>query len=187
MAILIVNVDKLNWEQDSVGDCLLGGKYFSGIAFEAHSGTGTIVAVTGYRFGKLHGAARERDPSGLLREEEYNDQGGNHGPIRKWHRNGQLAESAHSEHSINLRSKRWDESGKLIEEKYLLETDARWRRLQEERKRGACPIIDIDLKTLTFFERPEGWGRNEADLTPPQPPPSLELCRALEAQTLASR
>jgi hypothetical protein len=185
MRTLIVNVDRLTWEQDSVGDALWEGKYFSGIAFEEHLPTGTVLAVIGYRFGKLHGAAREWDATGRLLEEEYYDQGGNHGPIRKWYRSGQLAESAHSEHSIDMRSKRWDDNGKLVEETYLLESDARWAKLQEERKRDSSPTVDIDLSTLTFFERPEGWGRNESDLPPPQPPPSVELCRALETHSLA--
>jgi antitoxin component YwqK of YwqJK toxin-antitoxin module len=104
MKTLILNVERLTREQDSVGDALWEGSYFSGIAFEEDAATGTVVAVTGYRFGKLHGAAREWDTAGWLIEEEYNDQGGNHGPIRKWYPNGQLAESAHSEHSIDMRS-----------------------------------------------------------------------------------
>lgn len=175
------------WEQDSVGDALWEGKYFSGIAYEDHPATGAVLSVVGYRFGKRHGAIREWNGAGHPIDEEYEDLGGGHGPFRKWYPNGQLAEAGHTEHSINLWSKRWDEDGRLMEEKYLLETDPRWGELEAERKRGPSPIIDIDLATLTFFERPEGWGRNESDLPPPPRAPSLELCRALEAQSLRAR
>ncbi len=180
MTTLVVNINRLVWEQDSVGDALWEGKYFSGIVFEDDPVNGTVLAVVGYRFGKRHGAVREWNRAGRLLDEEYEDVGGSHGPFRKWYPNGQLAMSGYTEHSINLRSKRWAEDGKLLEEKYLLEGDPRWAKLEAERKRGPSPIIDIDLATLAFFERPEGWGRNELDLPQPQPPPSLQLCRSLE-------
>lgn len=180
MTTLVVNINRLIWEQDSVGDALWEGRYFSGIAYEEHPATGTVLAVVGYRFGKRHGAIREWNVAGRLLDEEYEDVGGSHGPFRKWHQNGQLAESGYTEHSINLRLKRFAEDGKLLEEKHLPESDARWAKLEAERKRGPAPIVDIDLTTLTFFERPEHWGMNELDLPQPLPPPSLQLCRARE-------
>lgn len=187
MQPLVVHDDRLGFVEDTTGDALLDGQYFSGISFEENAATRAVIAVVGYHFGKLHGAWRSWDVAGRLTEEEYYARGGYHGPRRKWYANGQLAESLHSEHFINMRTKRWDENGRLTEEKYLLETEPRWAKLEEERKRGPRPIVDIDLATLTFFERPEGWGRNESDLPPPLPPPSLELCRALEARTLGRR
>ena len=187
MTTLIVNVDQLRWERDSAGDALWGEKYFSGIAFEGHPTNNSVLSVTGYRFGKRHGASREWNVEGRLIDEEYEDVGGSHGPFRKWYPNGQLAESGHTEHSINVRFQRWDENGRLLEEKYLLESDPRFAKLEAERERAPSPIIDIDLKTLSFFDRARDWGRSAADLPPPQPAPSLELCRLLSARSLADR
>jgi hypothetical protein len=184
---LVVHDGRLSFVEDTTGDALLDGRYFSGISFEEDPQTRVILAVVGYHFGKFHGAWRSWDVAGRPIEEEYYHGGAFHGPRRKWYPSGQLAESLHSERFINMRTKRWDENGGLIEEKYLLETEPRWAKLEAERKRGPRPIVDIDLATLTFFERPEGWGRNESDLPPPPPPPSLELCRALEARSLARR
>lgn len=184
---LVLHGDRLSYTEDSAGDALWQGKYFSGISFEEHPATGAVIVVVGHRFGKLHGAWRAWDIAGRPTEEQYYEKGGGHGPLRRWYPNGQLAESLYSEHSIDTRTTRWDENGRLVEERYLLETDPSWAKLEQERKRGPRPIVDIDLATLTFFERPEGWGRNESDLPSPPPPPSLELCRALEARGLARR
>jgi hypothetical protein len=74
--------------------------------------------------------------------------------MRRWHSNGQLAEFEYRERFVRLRVKRWDETGKLLTENYHPMGDPLWAKLQEERKRSAQPVVDIDLKTLTFFERP---------------------------------
>ncbi len=186
MNTLVVNLDRLDVEQDTIGDSLLKGEYFTGIAFEEHAATGSVVAVVGFRDGKRHGAVRDWTSDGRLTEEEYLERGAPHGPRRTWHRNGQLAVCEYSEHFFLIQSKRWDENGMLVEE-YSLRDAATLQKLAEAHKRRPRPIIDIDLKTLTFFERPEGWGRSDTDLPAPQAAPSLVLCRALEAQTLAGR
>lgn len=184
---LVLNLDRLGTENTCAGCTLWEGKYFSGIAFEAHEATGTILAIAGFRHGMWHGAIREWDAAGRPLEEEYSEGGAPHGPSRKWYDNGQVAEFAYSERFINLHRKRWDENGRLIDEKVLLENEPRWAKLIEERQRGPRPIVDIDLATLTFFERPEGWGRNETDLPWPHEPPTWELCHELEARSLARR
>lgn len=184
---LVLHDDRLSFVQDTTGDAMWQGKYFSGISFEDDPVTGAIIAVVGYRFGKLHGAWRSWDAAGRALEEEYYEGGAFHGPRRKWYANGRLAESEYSERFILIAARRWNESGTLISEKRLLETEPRWAQLEKERARGPRPIVDIDLATMTFFERPEGWGRNESDLPPPPRAPSLELCRALEQQSISSR
>jgi len=186
MRTLVVNNDRLENEQDSVGDALLDGDYFTGVAFEVHEATGAVVGVSGYKYGKRHGPFRVWHRSGRLKEEEYVELGAFHGPTRRWHRDGQLAEFEHYERFILTRSKRWDESGKLINE-YSLRDAATLAKLEHERKGRPRPVIDIDLTSFTFFERPEAWGQNESDLPAPQAAPSLELCRALEARSSSER
>lgn len=171
----VVDMSDLDESNDGNYDTLLNGKLFSGVAFELCAATGGVVSLLGFRNGRLHGPLRGWAPSGVIVEEKYYYLGGYHGPRRRWHEDGQLAESCHSEYDVNWRTKRWGEDGRLLEEKHLVESDPRWRRIEEADARYANRIVDIDLSTLSFFERPKGWGRDESDLPPPPGPPSRAL------------
>ena len=116
MQTQVVNLDRIEIEQDSVGDALFEGKYFTGIAFEVHPTTMGVTGVVGYRDGKRHGALREWDSRCRPTDEEYVDLGGVHGPRRRWHRNGTLAESEHDEYAVLTLRKHWNENGTPLEE-----------------------------------------------------------------------
>ena len=95
----------------------------------------------------------------------------------------EIAAFVYTDQLVTSRIQRWDEDGKLLED-FSMRTDTpTFAKLEQNRKRRPYPVVDIDLKTLTFFERPADWGRDLAALPPPQAAPSLELCRLLEAQT----
>lgn len=180
MRTLVVNLERLGVEPDTVGNSLLDGHSFTGVAYEEGPNAGSIVGVYGYHLGKLHGPFRVWHHDGLLKEEEYRAKGALHGPRRTWHRNGQLAESSYTDYRVTTRLKRWDERGAVLESFLVAEDSAVWTKVEAERARGLRAILEIDLKTLSFLERPERWGRDESELPPPQRAPSLELCRALE-------
>jgi hypothetical protein len=184
---IVVNFERLEFEPDTIGNSLLGGAYFSGIAFEEDTHSRLVVGVYGYHLGKLHGPFRVWQSNGLIKEEEYRAKGALHGPRRRWHANGRLAEFSYTYYNITTRTKRWSESGSILEDFVLPESSPARTKAEEERERAAKPIIEIDLRSLEFHTRHDHWGSQESDLPPPQSAPRLDLCKALEAQTTSQR
>jgi len=117
--------------------------------------------------------------SGRVAAEYYHDGGGLHGPYREWYPSGRLRLDAYYEHGYPTRRTSFGEDGGVLEDERLDPESPNAARLQRERKRRRKhEIIDIDLKTWDFVERPPGWGADGSGLldasaltVPAFPPP----------------
>lgn len=163
MTTRIVDSDRLGQTDDAYADTTLDGRLFSGIAYERDS-SGQLVGVYGYVDGKPHGPLRSWHGSGQIVTEHYYDGGGLHGPYRQWYPDGRPRLDAYYEHGYRTRAKRWSEDGSVLEDEQLDPGSPVAAKIAERRRRRKPHIIDIDLRTWDFVERPPGWGADPADL-----------------------
>lgn len=58
---------------------------------------------------------------------------------------------------MTIRRKIWDERGDLIKDETIDPESSTFAQLQKRRAGRDDPIIDIDIESMEFFERPLGW------------------------------
>lgn len=139
-----IDMDELDTPYGGSVFCYKGQRY-SGVAYDKDAKTGVVVGLGGFDGGWLRGPDRLWTPSGILLVETFYLYGDFHGPNRQWHPDGTL---------------------KLNEY---------WKAGKRTSFDGpAEPIVDIDLDTMEFVERPWGWGRE------PTPPPSFDEFHGLK-------
>lgn len=153
---LKVDFERLETSDDGLGEILLDGKLYSGVAFERDK-SGQLRSLAGYDGGKIHGAWREWTSTGQLRTEQYHRNGGGHGPWREWYPDGRPKVDAYCEYGLFVRRKIWDERGDLIKDETIDPESSTFAQLQKRRAGRDDPIIDIDIESMEFFERPLGW------------------------------
>jgi antitoxin component YwqK of YwqJK toxin-antitoxin module len=117
----------------SNGGMYLDGEPFTGIAYFLDD-EGRLEAEVTYRAGSEVGLKRGWFENGQPSYEVFMFNGVFHGKKREWHRNGQLAEDSDYELGFELRHKRWDEEGELIEEFELDKDDPGYKRLEKFRE-----------------------------------------------------
>ena len=162
-----ISFEKTDISDDGSGDILFDGKLFSGIAYEYDEEFGTLIGLAGYSLGARHGASRDWYQNGKLATEVYYRNGLRNGPWREWHENGAPKFHSYWECDFCLWQTEWDERGTLTQD-FRPELESKYARKIEERLReGNWRIIDIDVETMEFFERPQGWGK---DLPPEAEP-----------------
>lgn len=145
----------------------LDGVLFTGIAYERDARTGALIGLMGFRDGRIHGPSRTWDSTGHMREEEYYYLGGLHGPYRHWDEAGRLIHESYREHSISHWERTWDSSTGLSTT-YKISFDPKSQAELERTRRSwgyPVPVIDIDLQSWQFVERPAGWLPD--DMCPP--------------------
>jgi antitoxin component YwqK of YwqJK toxin-antitoxin module len=111
----------------------LDGHPFTGVVRELGP-AGVVVAEDSMIDGLYEGLSRSWYRSGPLRREVHFLHDGLHGPYREWHANGQLKNEGEYEHGICTWMKSWDESGKLIADRYLSEGDHQYKSLEAYRR-----------------------------------------------------
>jgi hypothetical protein len=158
-----VDADRLGETDDAYADVTLDGRLFSGVAYERDA-DGHLICLCGYVDGKAHGAFRVWTTSGQIVTEHYFDGGGLHGPYREWYPSGQLRLDAYYEHGYSTRKQTFAEDGRVLESERLDAESPNAARIAKQRKRRSRAIIDIDLTTWDFVQRPEGWGADGAGL-----------------------
>lgn len=162
----VVDEDEVVPSDDEFGDYFHEGRLFTGIACEKDPKTGARMAVTGFRDGKLHGAARTWYPNGQLAQESFHYGGGHHGPQYEWYPDGKLKSAGYVDRGVTVWKRTWNERGELTSSLEAAQSPEQSARLAEARK--ALPrdrVTDIDLNTWEFVEQPEGWRLDER----PQP------------------
>ncbi|VTS06064.1 toxin-antitoxin system YwqK family antitoxin [Tuwongella immobilis] len=122
----------LDYDED-LGVYTFNGEPFTGLAFQSGPG-GWIRSDEEYRDGLPWGVSRTWHSSTQLASESRTVGGVWHGPRREWHPTGQLALEEELEFGIALRRRRWDESGAIVEDFLLLETDPNYETLLMFRK-----------------------------------------------------
>ena len=160
-----VDVNLLDVSDDGHGDVLLGDAPFSGIAYEYDESTSKLVGLVGYYFGKTCGPSRFWTPGGQLTAELYYTSSGRHGPWRTWYADGSPKTHSYWECDHWLWHFEWDRLGNLIKERKLADGSKYMREVEKRLRTGSWIVIDIDVETMEFFERPQGWGK---DLSPEQ-------------------
>jgi antitoxin component YwqK of YwqJK toxin-antitoxin module len=119
-------MDRVRWgnlsSKETEGKYLLAGEPFTGFVFDLHD-NGQLEVEQEFRDGFASGAARNYFESGNLEEESHWRGGVYHGLRRTWHQNGQLASEELFEWGGVLSRKRWDETGELVEDYWLQESD----------------------------------------------------------------
>lgn len=160
----IVNIDDLDESVD--GDCLYRGKLFTGVSYEREEAQGVLVGLMGFFNGKPHGAARGWETVGRIKYERYYYIGALHGPYREWDESGRLVYESYRECGFSLWEREWSPSRGLAT-KYRIESSPGDRKeLDRTReRRGPISVVDIDLQTWQFVERPPGW--YPEDMQPP--------------------
>jgi antitoxin component YwqK of YwqJK toxin-antitoxin module len=123
--------DSLDYPGD--GYYYLDDEPFTGIAFTLHD-DGSLESETEYKYGLKCGLERHWFGPDALEYEAELQRGVVHGKKRVWYSNGTLMEEGDYEHGIALRSKTWDEDGKLVEDVELQETDSNFALLQRFRE-----------------------------------------------------
>jgi antitoxin component YwqK of YwqJK toxin-antitoxin module len=112
-ASIRVLYDDIDYTDDDL--YVYDGKPFTGIGFEIEQ-DGTVVSELEFVQGKLHGMSRGFYSSGQLEEETPYVNGLKHGVEREWFESGVLRREAILEFDVLMRSKVWNEEGKLIHE-----------------------------------------------------------------------
>jgi antitoxin component YwqK of YwqJK toxin-antitoxin module len=103
-----------------------------------------LEAEEEYRDGLLSGGKRAWHRPGVLEQEAECAQGVFHGRVRQWHESGLPATDEVYEYGIRLRGQAWDESGNLVEEYTLSESDPDFDILQAFRRGEAEPGAAAD-------------------------------------------
>ncbi|KIG18809.1 hypothetical protein DB30_07145 [Enhygromyxa salina] len=151
--------DDLDVSDDGVGDVLLEGRLYSGIAFERYE-SGGLLALAGFDQGRKYGVWRKWYPSGKLESERFFNCG-NNGPWREWDERGLLRVDDYWECGVLVRRRRYGEGGALVETYDLSPDSTEHKRLLRARTRMTWKVVDIDVETWQFVEHPPGWGLDE--------------------------
>jgi len=118
----------------------LDDKPFTGVAFSLYE-AGSLKSETEYKHGLKWGLDRHWFGPDKFQYEAELQRGVVHGKKRVWHPDGKLKEEGDYEFGIELKSKKWDEDGNLVEDFELKETDSNFNLLQQfreiEKKRSA--------------------------------------------------
>lgn len=163
MAELTVDFDDLETSEVGYNEYTLTGSLFTGIAVE-RTETGALIGLAGFSLGSKHGPWRSWHVNCLPKKEFYFLDGARNGPLRKWYENGELAYDAYWECDYCIRAKGWNELGKMVKD-YKMTSDSRYfPSLKKERAQRQWRVLDIDIETLEFIERPPGWGRDGTEL-----------------------
>src|SRR5262245_23650011 len=93
----------------------LNGEPFTGVAERMHP-NGELAAEWTYDEGWLWGPRRFWSEEGRLQTASYIIRGWIHGALRRWHKDGAKAEIAVYRYGIKVRSKKWNQQGKVIED-----------------------------------------------------------------------
>ncbi|HTV21908.1 MAG TPA: hypothetical protein VMG12_24630 [Polyangiaceae bacterium] len=160
---LPVDADRLGETDDAYADTTLDGQLFSGVAYERDA-EGHLISLCGYVDGKMHGAFRVWTPSGTIVSEYYYVGGGLHGPYREWDASGRLRLDAYYEYSHSTRRKTFAADGSVLEDEPIDPESPNAARIARARKRRSGELVDIDLKTWSFSQKPAGWGADGAGL-----------------------
>ena len=108
-------VTTLKLEYPGDGLHYLDGEPFTGV-LEFPRPDGHLEGEEEYKDGLLSGLRQCWYESGQLQEESECAWGGYHGQVREWHENGQLASRRVYAYGIKLEAQQWDESGALVGE-----------------------------------------------------------------------
>jgi antitoxin component YwqK of YwqJK toxin-antitoxin module len=125
------------------GGMHLDGEPFTGIGYFLDD-EGRLEAEVTYRAGSQVGLKRGWFKNGQPSYEASMFRGVLHGKNREWHSNGQLAEDSDYELGFELRHKRWDEKGKLIEEFELDKNDPGYKRLEKYREAYKVDLAEYE-------------------------------------------
>lgn len=120
MSELRVEEEALEFDDEEF--CLWQGERFSGVAFERYP-SGQLRSEVEYRNGVKQGAARFWYESGQLRRECVLWNGSAHGASTEWYQEGRLKVMEKFEHGIVVEAKHWNESGELVKEYCMKESD----------------------------------------------------------------
>jgi antitoxin component YwqK of YwqJK toxin-antitoxin module len=160
--VKVVDEDEIVPSDDEFADYLYEGQLFTGISREKDPRTGTIIAVAGYSDGKLHGAVRSWYANGQMAREEFRYNGAYHGPQREWYPSGQLKKAGYVDRGVTVWEKTWSEQGELTSNHDVEALPDQLDRLTQARtKLSSFKVIDIDVNTWEFVERPDGWRIDE--------------------------
>ena len=108
------------------------GEPFTGVGYDL-ADAGWLYSEIEYRDGIQWGRSRDWYAPGELAAESHFAWGWLHGPSREWHRNGQLATEELYEMGSCLKRKRWDQTGRLIEDYELKASEPEFRLLEQKR------------------------------------------------------
>jgi antitoxin component YwqK of YwqJK toxin-antitoxin module len=158
----VIDEDEIEPSDDDLGDYLYRGRLVTGISCEKDRKTGAVIGVTGYRDGALHGADRTWYENGQLAEEEFFRDGQHHGPQHEWYRDGRLKRAGYVDRGVTVWMRTWYDKGELTSSVEAVQNPELLASLEEARKsRATCTVIDIDVDTWEFVERPDGWRIDE--------------------------
>lgn len=99
------------------------GVPFTGVAITKDTHGGWVQAEEEYKDGVVCGLVKTWHAPDVLATEEVCAWGVRHGNFREWSESGQLIAEGYYQYGIRVSEKIWDESGKLIEDYQLKETD----------------------------------------------------------------
>ncbi len=117
---LRVDFDELEWDADR--GAFWQGQPFTGITYDC-TPQGPITGEYSYVDGVQTGLSREWYLSGAQKTAAMYRHGSLNGSYQAWFENGQLQQEAEYELSILLKSRRWDETGQLVQE-YTLDASS---------------------------------------------------------------
>ena len=120
---------------------------FTGVAFSLDE-DGSLESESEYKDGLKWGVERHWFGPGKLQYEAELQRGAVYGKKRVWHPDGKLKEEGDYERGIALKRKKWDQSGHLVEDFELKETDSNFELLQQLReiaKKRSAKTSDIKL------------------------------------------
>ena len=121
-----VDVNELVPDDDGTR-MLYDGDLFTGTSFETWP-DGTPREEIEFDDGLRHGVVREWYANGQLKREARYRHGAAHGNHRGWYESGQLESDATYELSVLVSRRRYDESGRVVEDFRLAEDDRTSRR-----------------------------------------------------------
>lgn len=161
---LKIHIDELEESEDSSMDMLYQGKLFTGVAFKENPKNGQLILLEGYYEGHSYGCCREWYQNGQLWYENYLMQSlsyRQHGPSRRWYPDGKLESESYYEVGYLIWEKHWNKD-EIMDGYYKIKPGSYvyseyQKKLHEYKNRigQIYPIIDVDLKTWEFVERPE--------------------------------
>jgi antitoxin component YwqK of YwqJK toxin-antitoxin module len=141
-AVLRVDAGELEWE-DYV--TYYQGKPFSGVAVELRP-NGSVWSEETYLNGLLDGVSRDYHENGSLDSETVYKQGIANGPSRAFYASGQPKYERMIELGICVRSREYDEQGRLIKEEELQPQHPNYRLLQRARESEGKRVEQIQAK-----------------------------------------
>ncbi len=115
-----VKYDNLSYEDSRV--YTYEGKLFSGVAYEGFA-DGAIASEVNIIQGKEHGLTKAFYPSGTVKYQATYVRGVRHGVESTWYRDGVLKEENTLHKGYLMKSKKWSDSGELLEEYIRPEDD----------------------------------------------------------------